>query len=219
MTKYQAIFLDVDGTLVDSNDAHARAFVEAMHQCGFSDVTYETVRPLIGMGGDQLLPRVLNVSDDSEIGKKIGEKRGDIFKAKYLPQIRPTPGAADLTGRLKAEGFRLVVVSSGKQDEVESLLKIAGVQDDIEQIVTGKDAPKSKPHPMAIQVALDKTGTVPENALLIGDTPWDVEAGHSAGVSVCALLCGGWWKNKDLPADFVFASPADLLVHYNAVFK
>ena len=219
MTKYQAIFLDVDGTLVDSNDAHACAFVEAMHQCGFSDVTYETVRPLIGMGGDQLLPRVLNVSDDSEIGKKVGDKRGEIFKAKYLPEIKPTPGAADLTGRLKAEGFRLVVVSSGKQDEVESLLKVAGVQDDIEQIVTGKDAPKSKPHPMAIQVALDKNGTVPENALLIGDTPWDVEAGHSAGVSVCALLCGGWWKNKDLPADFVFASPADLLTHYDAVFK
>ena len=216
---YKTIILDVDGTLVNSNDAHAHAFVEAMHACGFPDVAFEAVRPLIGMGGDQLLPRVLGIEADSDMGKQITEKRGEIFKAKYLADIKPTPGASDLTAQLKANGFRLFVASSGEQDEVKSLLKIAGVQNDIEQVISGKDAPKSKPHPMSVEVALQKASVSPADALFIGDTPWDVEAGKKAGVTVCALLCGGWWKTDDLTADFVYESPADLLAHYADVFQ
>ena len=218
MAKYKAIIFDVDGTLVDSNDAHAHAFVDAMYACGFPQATFEIVRPLIGMGGDKLLPRAVGVEKESEDGKKIGDKRGKIFKAQYQDAIKPFPGAKALTSRLKSDGFRLIVASSGEPEEVETTLQNAGVRSEIEIVVTGKDAPESKPHPMIIETALKKADITASDALMIGDTPYDVEAAKRAGVSVLAVRSGGW-KNKDLQAaDFVFADIADVLAHYEEVF-
>ncbi len=219
MAKYDGIIFDVDGTLVDSNDAHARAYVEAMHACGFSQATFEQIRPLIGMGGDQLLPRAIGIEKDSLEGEAVQKKRGEIYKAKYADTVKPTQGASELTARLKADGFRLIIASSGEEDEVKHSLELAGVLNDIDLIVSGKDAPKSKPHPMSVQVALYKANLAPEDALFIGDTPYDVEAGEKAGVAVCSVRCGGYWGDDKLRADYTFDSPADLLAHYNEVFK
>ena len=86
----RGVILDVDGTLVDSNDAHARAWVEALHEGGF-DVPFERVRPFIGMGGDKLLPAVTGLTEEDPRAKRIGERRGEIFKARFLPSLRAVP--------------------------------------------------------------------------------------------------------------------------------
>src|SRR5947209_1163572 len=104
MKRLRGVLLDVDGTLVDSNDAHAHAWVEALAEHGI-DVPFEKVRRLIGMGGDKLLPEVSGLREDSPEGKRISQRRQEIFQKRSLPSLWPTPGAAQLLRRLKAEGL------------------------------------------------------------------------------------------------------------------
>src|SRR5829696_4296497 len=107
----RGIILDIDGTLVDSNDAHARAWVEALAEHGIQ-VPFEKVRRLIGMGGDKLMPRVCGIREDSPEGKKISKRRKEIFRERYLPSLRPCRGARELLQRMHAGGLKLVVASS-----------------------------------------------------------------------------------------------------------
>ena len=128
MGAIRAVIFDVDGTLVDSNDQHARAWVEALAEYGYK-VPFETVRPLIGMGGDKVLPILIGISSEEPKGKKIAERRDAIFADKYLPQVRPLPGARDLLLRLKAGGLKLGVASSSAKDLLKRLLNIVGAPD------------------------------------------------------------------------------------------
>lgn len=195
MERYKAALLDVDGTLLDSNDAHARAFVDAMRENGFS-VEYAAVRRLIGMGSDKLLPAAIGVEAESGVGKRIGERKGEIFK-QMLPGLKPTPGARQLVERLRDCGLSRVVASSAGKDEIKLLLNQARVADLIEDETTADDAQESKPEPDIVLAALHKAKVLANQAIMIGDTPYDVEAATRAGVHIIALRCGGW-SDQDL---------------------
>jgi phosphoglycolate phosphatase-like HAD superfamily hydrolase len=118
------VIFDVDGTLVDSNDAHARAWTEALQESGQS-VPFDRVRALIGMGGDKLLPAAAGLSADSVEGKAVSERRAAIFRARHLPHLRAFDGARDLVRALKDRGFRLAVASSAEERDLRPLLAIA----------------------------------------------------------------------------------------------
>lgn len=190
MDQYKAALLDVDGTLLNSNDAHARAFEEAMRENGFA-VEYDSVRRLIGMGSDKLLPAAIGVESESEVGRRIAKRKGAIFK-QLLPELKPTPGARQLVEKLRNGGLTLVVASSAGRDEIKLLLKQAGVADLIDDETTADDAEESKPEPDIILAALRKANARSHDAVMIGDTPYDVEAARRAGVDIIALRCGGW---------------------------
>lgn len=195
MERYKAALLDVDGTLLDSNDAHARAFVEAMRENGFS-IEYVTVRRLIGMGSDKLIPAAIGIHAESRIGKRIDERKDELFK-QMLPGLKPTPGARQLVEKLRHCGLSRVVASSAGEDEIKLLLKQASVADLIEDETTADDADQSKPEPDIVLAALHKTKVSAKQAIMIGDTPYDVEAARRAGVDIIALRCGGW-SDQDL---------------------
>ena len=215
MKPIRGVILDVDGTLVDSNDAHARAWVEALREAGI-DVEYEKVRRLIGMGGDKLLPEVAGLDEESPAGEKIGESRSKIFKTKYLPHLKPFPRVKELLARMKADRLRLVVASSAKEDELKELLKIAGAAEFIEEKTSSSDADNSKPDPDIVQAALDELGLAPDEVIMIGDTPYDVEAAARAGIKTVALRSGGWQDAELRGAEAVYADPAELLARYDS---
>ena len=208
----KAVLFDVDGTLVDSNDAHARAWVEAFAEAGIR-VSYDKVRRAIGMGGDKLMPAVAGLSEDSPEGQRIAKRRQEIFAQKYLPHIRPLPGASDLVRALKARAYTLVAASSAKKEELQPLLKIAGVDGLLDAATSSDDAEESKPDPDIVQAALKRAHTQPHEAIMIGDTPYDVEAARAAGVRVIALRSGGWTEEDLRGADAVYDDPADLLAN------
>jgi HAD superfamily hydrolase (TIGR01509 family) len=211
MGNIKGAILDIDGTLVDSNEAHARAWVAAMTRAGF-DVPVTRVLPLIGMGGDKLLPKVTGVEADSPQGKQMGEWRKQIFMEQYLPHLRPTPGARDLLLALRNRGLELVVASSAEEEELQHLLRIAGAADLIKEQTSGSEVKESKPDPDIIHAALAKLGHPPAAVLMLGDTPYDVEAAQRAGVATVALRSGG--HDADLAAAIaVYDDPADLLAH------
>jgi phosphoglycolate phosphatase-like HAD superfamily hydrolase len=209
----RGVILDVDGTLVDSNDAHAQAWVEALKKGGF-DVPFARVRPLIGMGGDKLLPEVTGLADDHPRAKAIAEDRGRIFKARYLPGLRAFPQTRELLLRMRGSGQKLAVASSAEPDELRPLLELAGATDLLEGVSSAEDAESSKPDPDVIHAALDRLGLSPSEVVMIGDTPYDVEAARRAGARAIAFRSGGWDDARLKDAVAIYDGPADLLVRF-----
>jgi len=209
-----AVILDVDGTLVDSNDAHARAWVQAFADHGIT-VAFDLVRRAIGMGGDKLMPAVAGIEEDSETGEKIGERRGEIFRQSFLPHLQPFPGVRALVERFAQDGFALAVASSAKKEELDPLLDVAGVSTLLPQRTSSDDAERSKPDPDIVQAALKQAGTDPAASIMLGDTPYDVEAALRAGIRIVGLECGGWGRSDLKGAAEVYRDPADLLQRYD----
>jgi HAD superfamily hydrolase (TIGR01509 family) len=210
MAHVKAALLDVDGTLVDSNDAHASAWVEALAEFGH-DVPFDRVRELIGKGGDKLLPETVGVAKDSPEGTQISKRRGVLFKERYLPTLRPFPSARKLVAALRDRGLRLVVATSATADEITALLDVANVRDLLSDVKTSKDAKDSKPDPDIVVAALTAAKCDSSEAVMLGDTPYDVEAAARAGVVTVALRCGGWEDASLEGAKAIYDDPRDLL--------
>src|ERR1700736_4744384 len=120
MTK--AVLFDVDGTLIDSNDQHARAWVAALAEAGYT-IPFERVRPLIGMGGDKVLPLLVpGLTEESPAGKAVAEARKRIFLERELPSVLPQRGARELLEAVRARGARAVVATSAKREELDAIL-------------------------------------------------------------------------------------------------
>jgi len=211
----RTVLLDVDGTLIDSNDGHARAWVGALRAHGYV-VPFEQVRPLIGMGGDQLMPALTGLDPKSAEAERIGETRSELFLDEELRSLQPTRGARSLLEHLLGVGFELVVATSAKDDEVRALLEQAGVSDLIQLASSADDAERSKPDPDIVQAALRLSGSQAAHSAMLGDTPYDVEAAARARVPAIALRCGGWWDDAALArAMALYDDPADLLAHFD----
>ena len=206
----QTVLLDIDGTLIDSNDAHARAWVAAFAEHGYV-VPFEQVRPLIGKGGDKLVPELTGLDDESGEATRIGESRSRVFRERELASLRPTPGARDLLVRLHDAGLMLVVATSAQADEVTALLGQARVADLIQAASSSDDAERSKPDPDILRAALRKSGSLASRSVMLGDTPYDVQAATRAGVPAIALRCGGWNDAALAGAVAVYDDPAHLL--------
>lgn len=215
MPHIHGVILDVDGTLIDSNDAHTHSWVEAMAAYGYH-VAFDRVRPLIGMGGDKVLPETIHVGKDSEQGKAISQKRAEIFKERYLPHLQAFPGAKELIEQMRKHGLKVAIASSAKPDELQDMLRLVGAQDLIEQKTSSKDAPRSKPDPDVMEVTLERIDLPADEVLMIGDTAYDIEAAQKVHVGTIAFRCGGW-KDADLAgAIAIYDGPADLLAHFDS---
>jgi HAD superfamily hydrolase (TIGR01509 family) len=211
----QGIIFDIDGTLVDSNDAHAQSWVDTFAEAGY-DVQFEAVRPLIGVGADKLLPKTIGIRHDSQEGKKLSERRSEIFRKKYLPNLRPLEGSRALVLRVRSEGLKAIVATSAKDEELKGLLEAAEVADLMEEKATASDAKRSKPDPDIVEAAIEESGISPQNLVMIGDTPYDIEAASKAKVRTIAFRSGGWTDETLAGAVEIFDGPADLLARYGS---
>lgn len=213
MAALRAVLLDLDGTLVDSNDAHAQAWVDVLAEFSHR-VEFERVKPLIGMGGDKLLPEVTGISEESEEGGRITKRRKTILMERYMPRLKAFPDAENLIRRMHEQGLRLVVATSANTAEMKELVRIAGIGRYLHEATSSSEANNSKPDPDIISAALAKAGCTPNEAIMLGDTPYDVTAASRAGVRTVALRCGGTPDAKLKGAIAIFDDPHDLLTRY-----
>jgi HAD superfamily hydrolase (TIGR01549 family) len=214
----QGAILDVDGTLVLSNDAHAQGWVEAFAAFGY-EVKFEQVRPLIGMGGDQIVPKFAPGLDSKEgKGKEIADRRKELIINKFGSNLAPTNGARELLQKMQQEGLRLLIATSATSQELSVLLKAARVDDLLSQdeAATSSDAEKSKPEPDIVEVALSKLEMQPDSVVMLADTPYDIESASKAGVGVIAFRCGGFDDSQLKDAIAIYNDPADLLAQYDS---
>lgn len=186
-----AALLDIDGTLVDSNDAHAQAWVAAFAEHGVC-VPLAQVRTAIGKGGDKLLPDLTGIPEQSRLGESISKARKRIFRREHLPRLKAFPGTKELVALLEDAGLRVAIATSAASDEVGALLEIAGVTHLYERAASADDVERSKPDPDVVGACLAKLSVIGTEALLLGDTPYDVLAGKRAGVGVVGVESGGW---------------------------
>lgn len=212
--RIRGAILDVDGTLINSNDAHARAWVQALAQFNIYVPLLE-VRRLIGTGGDKLLPTVAHIEEGSPLGKKVSERRSEIFSQQYLPHLHAFPKTRELLTKLRDVGIALAVATSAKKAELEPLLRLANVLDLIEGASSSTGAESSKPDPDIVQAALRKLELEPERVLMIGDTPYDIEAASRAGLGTIAFRCGGHSDHDLAGALAIYDGPADLLAQFD----
>ena len=217
-THARAVIFDIDGTLIDSVDGHARAWQEVFSRHGV-DVAFEDVRRQIGKGGDQLMPVFLPDDLLRSRGKQIEQERSALFKSRDLPGVRAFPGVRDLFQSLRASGIRTFLASSAKADDIERYKEIAGVVDLVDGAASSDEAERSKPHPDIFQAALAKVGgAAPGDCVAVGDTPYDAEAATKAGLLAVGVLCGGF-PEADLRAAgclAIYRDPADLLARLDA---
>lgn len=212
--RVRGVILDIDGTLVNSNDAHARAWVEALAEVDVS-VEFADVRRLIGMGGDKLLPAVASFDAESKLGQKVGKRRSEIFKQRYLPQLHAFPKTRELLLRMNSAGIQLAVASSANKEDLTALLSLAKVEDLIEGATSSSDAASSKPDPDIVAAALVKLALGAPHVLMIGDTPYDIEAAARAGIRTIAFRCGGRSDHDLDGAIAIYDNPADLLARFD----
>ena len=204
---------DIDGTLIDSNDFHAQAWVEAFAAYGKA-IPFKKVRLCMGKGADQLLPEFLDEKEIKKIGKELGELSGEIFKRKFLAKVRPFPKVRLLFKHIRASGGRIALASSADADEVKQYKKLARIEDLVEKSTSADDAKRSKPAPDIFRAALKLLGDQKHNSVLvIGDSPYDALAAKKAKLPMIGVLCGGFSK-KVLQANgcrAVYDDPEDLL--------
>ena len=214
----KAVIFDIDGTLVDSVDLHARAWQEAFREFG-REVEFEKVRHQIGKGGDQLMPVFFSEEELERFGEEMEKYRGDLFKREYLSRVESFPQVRQLFERILADGLRIALASSAKEDELKTYKEIARITDLVEEETSSDDADKSKPHPDIFEAALAQLGDVePGEAIVIGDTPYDAEAAGKAGLRTVGVLCGGFPEAELRAAGCVeiYQDPADLLARYDS---
>ncbi|HEY6770899.1 MAG TPA: HAD family hydrolase [Solirubrobacterales bacterium] len=202
--------LDVDGTLVDTNYHHAIAWFRAFRKY---DVTVQVwiVHRHIGMGGDQLVAAVAGDEVEERLGDDIREAEGKLYK-KLIDEVQPMEGARELIEDLKARDDAVVLASSAKKWEVEHYVELLNASELVDAWTTSDDVEQTKPEPDLVQAALDKVDGQADDALLIGDTVWDVEAAHRAGVETLAVRTGGFSEQelRDAGAREVYTSVEEL---------
>jgi phosphoglycolate phosphatase-like HAD superfamily hydrolase len=187
----RAILLDVDGTLVDSNDLHAEAWQAALAEFDVR-VPFDQVRRLIGMGSDKLLPALTQLTPDSPRGAEMVAARTRLFMTSYLPKVHAFPNARRFVERLLEVGHQPVVASSANGEELSGLLARANLTDLLPLTTTSDDAARSKPHPDIVQAALARANARAVDSIMLGDTPYDLVAAGRAGVPFVGVRSGGY---------------------------
>jgi HAD superfamily hydrolase (TIGR01509 family) len=212
----KAVIFDVDGTLVDTNDFHASSWGRALGDFGVQ-AELKDIRSQMGKGGDQMLPTLLSSDLLKEKGDQIEKHRGELFKRECLPEVCGFPGVRPLFERIRAAGQKIVLASSGRAAEVARYQEIVGIADLVDVVTTKDDAEHSKPCPDIFEAALDRIAPITaDEAIVVGDSPFDAEAAHKAGLRTVGLLCGGFSERilRDAGCVEIYRDPEDLLANY-----
>ncbi len=209
----RALLFDIDGTLVDSNDAHVEAWDRVFREAGHA-FSREQLHDQVGKGGDNYVPALLpDLPEDEQ--ERLAARHGPIYKAEHLPHVRPFAGARDVIVRAKQDGLKVALASSAKGEELDHYLDLLDARNLIDGTTSKDDVEASKPDPDIFQAALDKLGVRPDEALVIGDTPYDIDAARRCGIGTVAVLSGGFPKESLTDAVAIYRDVAELLAQWD----
>lgn len=202
--------LDVDGTLVDTNYHHTIAWFRAFCRHGIVLPLWRIHRH-IGMGGDQVVAALTDERTDEECGDDIRASESELY-FELIEEVQPMKGSRELIEDLRRRGHTVVLASSAKEAEIDHYLDLLDGRELANAWTTSDDVQSTKPAPDLVHAALDRVDGSADNAVMIGDTPWDVQAAGKAGVSTLAVLTGGFAieELEESGAASVFESVAEL---------
>ncbi|BAU63463.1 HAD family hydrolase [Stanieria sp. NIES-3757] len=213
----KAVIFDLDGTLVDSVDLHAQAWVKAFQNYGY-EFSFEKLRQQIGKGGSYIIKDLLPQAEDEKLCSAISDYRKEYYQKNLLKQVRPFPKVKELFEKIKADGMKIVLASSARTKTIAHYKQLLEIEDLIDGATSTDDVEKSKPEPDIFLAALDKVnGVTTSEAMVIGDSPYDVEAANKASLPTICFLCGGFPKETLIEAGCIaiYQDAADLLANYD----
>src|SRR5919205_1383083 len=189
MTLVKAVFLDIDGTLMDTNYLNIGAWAQAFEEVG-ARPPRSRIHHEVGKGSDKLIPEFL---EDDQKAERVSELHGEHY-AGLQERGHPLPGAKELIESLVERGYEVWLATSAEPEELEHHMRELGAEGKISGVVSSDEAEESKPSPDIFGLALERTGAAPEDAVVVGDSIWDIEAAKEAGVRAAALMTGGAFR-------------------------
>lgn len=217
----KAVIFDIDGTLLDSNDAHAESFVEAFKKFG-KIVPFVELKWLIGMGADKILEKYLTKKEIEKFGEELTEYRKKIFLRDYLPKLETFPKLRPLLEKIERAGLRIALASSASDEELEKYHELLNIRDLLDEETSSDDAEESKPAPDIFQAALRKLKDIEKGeAIVVGDTPYDAEAARKAQLKIIGVKSGGWSRERltDAGCFAVYGNIGEIYENYESVFS
>ena len=226
LSSIKAFIFDLDGTLVDTNGAHAKAWQQSFETEGF-EVSVERINAEIGKGGDHLVGDILGAEND----QKYGEKLRQGHTKRFLAAMKSGPtmvfeNAKELVEHIRKSGLKVALASSSQERELKAVEKSCGVawRELFDVVVTGSDVDASKPSPDSVVVAVQKLGLTPEQCVFVGDTIYDAQASGDAGVSMLGVRTGPFPTTADARlleagARRTYEDTADLMAHFEEAIK
>ncbi|MDQ3729623.1 MAG: HAD family hydrolase [Actinomycetota bacterium] len=188
----KAVILDIDGTLVDTNYQHAVAWDRAMARHG-AYMPMWRIHRTIGMGGDKLVAYLAGDEVEQRVGDQIRDAESELY-SELIPEVRVIEGARELIAELKKRDLPVILASSANSDEVEHYIELLDAAELVDGWTTSSDVSEAKPEPDLVEAALDKAGV--REAIMIGDTTWDIEAAKKAGIETLAVRSGGFGEDE-----------------------
>jgi HAD superfamily hydrolase (TIGR01509 family) len=193
MTLVKAVFLDIDGTLMDTNYLHIEAWAQAFEEVG-ARPPRSRIHHQVGKGSDRLIPELV---EDGHKAARVSELHSEYY-AQLQERGHPLPGAKELVTSLVDRGYEVWLATSAEPEELEHHMKELGAKDNIAGVVSSDEAEESKPAPDIFGLALERVGVSPEDAVVVGDSIWDIEAAKEAGVRAAAVMTGGAFSRAEL---------------------
>ena len=217
----KAIIFDLDGTLVDSVDYHAEAWVKAFKEYGY-DFDFGRLRQQIGKGSEFIIGELLPEAEAEKLESDIAGYRKKYYQENLLEKVKPFPKVRELLTAIKADNIKVVLASSARKETIAHYKKLLNIEDLIDGATSTDDVEKSKPEPDIFQSALDKLGDISaKEVIVVGDSPYDAIAAGKVPIRAVGVLCGGFERETLGKAGFVaiYQDPADLLANYPQFLK
>ena len=212
----KAIIFDLDGTLVDSVDYHAQAWVKAFKEYGY-DIPFEKVRQEIGKDSKFLIEDLLPAEEAQKHKSDLADYHDKYYQDNFLEKVQPFPQVKELFEAIKKDGIKTILASSAKKEMVEHYKKLLDIKDLVDGATSTDDVDKSKPEPQIFQSALEKLSDLStEEVIAVGDSPYDAIAAAKISLRTIGVLAGGFERETLTQAGCVaiYQDPADLLDNY-----
>lgn len=209
----KALILDIDGTLLDSNWQHVDAWSEAFAKEGYH-FDRQVIHDQVGKGGDNLVPTLVPDAPD-DVQKRLEKAEGRIYREKYRDTVRPFPGARDLIVEANKRSQKVVLASSANGPDLDFYVDLLDAKELLSSTTSKDDVEHSKPCPDIFEAALEKLGVGPEEAVVVGDTPFDIAAAAKIGLRTIAVRSGDFTDEQLTGAVEIYDHVAELLANYD----
>ena len=196
LDKKTTVLLDLDGTLVDSVGPHAHSWKEVLQAHGF-EVELKELKRLIGMGGDKMLQEAVGKLNEETLDA-LSKERSEHFRSKQIRDVSAFTGAGRLIDLLRERGLTVRLATAASSKDRDPLLEQAGLKEKFDDFVSTDEVEGSKPEPDLIEAILDKLGVSPSECVMVGDSIFDAEAAHRAGVDFIGVESGAY-SGEELP--------------------
>lgn len=208
----QLVIFDIEGTLINCVPQSLICWREAFASCGY-EFTCEELQRHSGRDPDEMIRLLLPEAVADRLAERLKKAQGRCYREKYLLAVKPFGGVTALFAHIKREGGITGLATTCSKEEMRHYCRVAQISELVDHTACGEEVARKKPHPDLIDLVLSRAKIARADAVMVGDTPYDVQAGRRASVSVVGLTSGGFTRTELEAAGCaaVYADPSGLL--------